>query len=94
MAALNLRVTYNVKPGMRDAFIKALQECGVQQDIRNEDGCVAYDYFLSIEDENVVVLIEEWESKAQQEVHLGQPHMAKVHDLKDRFVEDMTLEEF
>lgn len=94
MAALNLRVTYNLKPGVRDAFVEALKASGVQQTIRAEDGCVGYDYYLSIEDDDMVVIIEEWDSKEQQQTHLAQPHMDIVRGLKEQFVESSTLEEF
>lgn len=90
---LTLRVTYKAQPGTRDAFVSATLESGVLGIIRAEDGCVSYDYYLSVEDADTVVLIEQWESKAQQQAHLQQPHMQTVSDIKDRYIETTTLEE-
>lgn len=54
--------------------------------IRQEDGCLAYDYYFSAQDENEVLLIERWESAAHQRVHMEQPHMARLREIKDKYI--------
>ena len=88
---LTLHVTYTAKPGCRETFVRKIVTEGILTAIRNEEGCLAYDYYFSAQDENVVLLIERWESEAHLRVHLTQPHMADLRKIKEEFVENTRL---
>ena len=88
---LTLHVTYTAKPGCRETFVRKIVTAGILTAIRNEEGCLAYDYYFSAQDENVVLLIERWESEAHLRVHLTQPHMADLRKIKEEFVENTRL---
>ena len=90
---LTLLVTYTTKPGMRADFVDALGKAGLHAAVNAEDGCQKYDYYLDLQDENKVLLVERWESKEKQQIHLTQPHMAAMKDIKAAFVESTVLEE-
>ena len=83
---LTLHVTYTAKPGCREAFVRQIVTEGILTAIRNEEGCLAYDYYFSAQDENVVLLIERWESEAHQRVHMSQPHMADLRKIKEEYI--------
>ena len=89
-----LHVTYTCKPGMAEAFVKALKEKGLQQKVWAEDGCMQYDYYASAEDENKTLLVEQWSSREAQQIHLTQPHMAGIRQAKEDHVIDTALELF
>ena len=88
---LTLHVTYTAKPGCREQFVRRIVTEGILTAIRNEDGCLAYDYYFSAQDENVVLLIERWASEAHQRVHMQQPHMAQLRSIKDEYIESTRL---
>ena len=88
---LTLHVTYTAKPGCREAFVRKVVTQGILTAIRNEEGCLAYDYYFSAQDENVVLLIERWESEMHLRAHLAQPHMADLRKIKEEFVENTRL---
>lgn len=87
-------VVFKCFPGKREAFVKRVREEGVLSAIRAEDGCGRYDYYFSEEDENEILLIESWESKRHQEVHIAQPHMDTLRSFKDEYIESTVLGEF
>ena len=58
MEELMLYVRYQAKPGCREKFVRQLVEEGILTLIRQEDGCLAYDYYFSAQDENELLLIE------------------------------------
>ena len=91
MEELKLYVVYHAKPGGREMFVRTLVEQGVLTAIRNEPGCLAYDYYFSAQDENELLLIERWESAAHQRVHMEQPHMARLREVKDKYIADTRL---
>ncbi len=89
-----LHVTYTCLPGKAAAFVAALKESGLQATVRAEDGCLQYDYHISCEEKDTVVLIERWRSAAALAAHSAQPHMAQIQAMKDGRVSDTRVERF
>ena len=87
-------VVFNCYDNKRKAFVERVKNEGILADILAEDGCVRYDYYFSEKDPNELLLIEAWESKAHQQTHIEQPHMAKLRSLKDDYIKTTTLGEF
>jgi quinol monooxygenase YgiN len=65
--------TTQVKPGQRDAFIKGAKECIAAT--RQEKGCLSYESHTSINDPNLFVVVERWESREDLNAHGKAPHM-------------------
>ena len=86
-----LTVTYYAKEGCAKAFVEELEASGVADAVRGEDGCIHYDYYFSAKDENVVFLFEEWESENHQQVHLTQPHIATLKQIKEKYIKSTEL---
>ena len=91
MGELTFLVTYTAKPGQREIFLRALAARGLPETIRAEAGCLQYDYYLSIDNADEILLTERWSSAEAQQTHLKQPHMAQVRELKEQYVENTAL---
>ena len=91
MEELKLYVVYHARPGGRELFVRTLVEQGVLTAIRNEPGCLAYDYYFSAQDENELLLIERWASAEHQRIHMQQPHMARLRTIKEQYVDGTQL---
>ena len=76
---LKLSVNYFAKPGRREEFLRRIVESGILSAIRGEDGCLRYDYYLSCQNEDEILLIEEWESREQQRVQKTLLHVDDGH---------------
>ena len=87
-------VVFDCIPGKREAFVKAVTEKGILSAVRAEDGCHRYDYYFSEADANELLLIEAWESKRHQQIHIEQPHMDLLREIKDDYIKETTLGEF
>ena len=87
-------VTFKCHDGKREAFVERMKSEGVLQAVREEDGCIRYDYYYADENPNELLLIEAWESKEHQQIHIGQPHMATLRECKEGRVIDAVLGEF
>ena len=87
-------VTFTCRPAMREAFVERVKQEGILDKIRNEDGCHRYDYYFSAEDDTKLLLLEAWESKRHQEIHITQPHMDSLRVFNDDYIESATLGEF
>ena len=86
-------VKFTCLPQKREAFIQKVTQTGVLAAIRAEEGCVKYDYYLSEKDPNELLLIEQWETKQHQQIHISQPHMAQLRSFKGDYITDTQLGE-
>ena len=87
-------VNFKCHPEKREAFVEAMKKEGILSAIRAEDGCSRYDYYFSEADENELLLIEAWETKKHQQIHIEQPHMARLREIRDDYIAAATLGEF
>ena len=91
MKHLTLCVTYTAKAGMRESFVQAVFASGVLEQIRREDGCVAY-RIISARRTRIRSFC--WRNGAQRSsrAHLNQPHMEILKAIKERYIADTSLE--
>lgn len=89
-----LNVTYQCRPGMRDAFLKAIAAEGIDAASRAEDGNIRYDYYQPAAGGDELFLLEKWRDAAALSAHADQPHYAGLKDLKAEYVADTAIERF
>ena len=87
-------VKFECHEGKRETFVEAVKSQGILDAIRAEDGCLQYNYYFSEADKNELLLIEAWESKQHQQVHMEQPHMARLREINARCIKTAKLGEF
>lgn len=87
-------VVFKTVDGKREQFIERVKSEGIVDAVRAEDGCLRYDYYFSEKDKNEILLIEAWESAEHQKVHIAQPHMARLREIKPDYILSTTLGEF
>lgn len=83
---LLINVIYTMKPGQREVFLKEVQAQGILDAVRREDGCLEYTYYLPVEEDDTLLLVERWRDQAAQQVHLTTPHMAALGKVKEQCV--------
>lgn len=82
----NYYVTYRLNSKEdRDQYFKAVQENGIIEKSRAEEGCIRYEYFYPAESETNLFLWEQWESRDAQKKHTQQPHFALLGKLKEKY---------
>lgn len=70
---LLINVIYTMRPGQREVFLKEVQAQGILEAIRREDGCMQYAYYLPVEEDDTLLLVERWRDQAAQQAHLATP---------------------
>lgn len=87
---IHVIATIEVKPGKREAFLTEFHR--IVPPVRAEAGCIEYGPTVDLANElvpavrdNVVVVVEKWESPAALKAHTQAPHMqdyrVRVKDL-------------
>ena len=84
MEHMMLLVTYRMLPGQRDAFLQEVAAAGILAKVQQEDGFERYDYYL--------LIVEEWDSEAQQQAHVNTDHMAQLRAIKEKHVASTAMQ--
>ena len=91
---LVFNVTFRCRPGMREAFLEALRAEGIAAAARAEAGNLQYDWFRSAERADDLLLIEKYRDASAVDEHVRQPHVARLVELKERYVDELILEKY
>lgn len=94
---VNVIASIRVKTGRRSDFLEAFK--ANVSNVKKEKGCIEYVPTVDVDaklppqvlDENVVTILEKWESLEALLDHLGSPHMAAYREKTKDLVEDMSV---
>ena len=73
---LTMNLYYQMKPDKKIEFIEKIYALGIPQATQNEEGCIAYNFYVS-PDKDEILLIEKWESADCLPSHTQQEHFKK-----------------
>ena len=85
------QVTYTMLPGQRDAFLQMMRESGILDQIRREEGCLDYRYYLPEEEDGTLLLVERWTGPEAQKAHIATSHMARLGQVKAQYVAETSV---
>lgn len=85
------QVTYTMLPGQRDAFLQMMRESGILDQIRREEGCLDYRYYLPEEEDGTLLLVERWTGPEAQKAHMATSHMARLGQIKAQYVAETSV---
>lgn len=94
---IHVLASIQIKPGKRQAFLDAFH--AIVPTVLEEEGCVQYSPTVDIDinvpaqqlDENIVTIIEKWESVSALQAHLVAPHMEAYRETVKDLVESASL---
>ena len=92
MITVNLR--YTGENGAALAFAKEMTASGTVDSIRAEEGNVRYEYYISLDDPETVLLIDSWRDQAAIDAHHASPMMKTIASLREKYDLHMTVERF
>ncbi len=89
-----MNVTYKCKSGARADFWEMIMANGIDVASRAEAGNIKYDYYMPVESEDEMLLVEKWTDADALASHSKQPHFVKLGELKREYVIDTIIERF
>jgi len=96
---IHIVATVTVQEGKRDAYLEIFSK--YVPIVQAEEGCIRYEPFVDIESglgrqkpvrQNVVVVLETWESLEKLNAHIAAPHMAELKNQLGDIVTDLDLQ--
>ena len=92
MITLNIR--YRGANGSARAFAEEMLRSGTVAAIRSEPGNLRYEYYIPLDDAEMVLLIDSWTDQAAIDAHHARAMMAAIAALREKYDLHMTVERF
>ena len=91
---ITVHLFYTGTDGSAAAFAAEMEESGIADAIRAEDGNLSYRYFRPLDDPETVLLIDSWRDQAAIDAHHASPMMARLAALREKYDLHMRAERF
>ena len=92
--AITVNLRYTGRDGAARKFAEEMTASGTVAAIRAEEGNLRYEYYLSIDDPETVLLIDAWKDQAAIDAHHASPMMATIAALREKYDLHMTVERY
>ncbi len=92
--SITVNIYYTGKKGNAKKFAEEMIASGVVDKIRKEDGNIRYEYFIPINNDKTVLLIDSWKSQEAIDHHHNTPMMKKIIELREKYDLHMRVERY
>lgn len=92
--AITVNLRYTGKDGSARKFAEEMTSSGTVEKIRGEDGNLRYEYYISLENPETVLLIDSWTDQEAIDIHHASPMMDTVARLREKYDLHMTVERY
>ncbi|MBQ1478336.1 MAG: antibiotic biosynthesis monooxygenase [Erysipelotrichaceae bacterium] len=92
--SITVNLRYKGTNGSAKKFAEEMIESGTVDLIRKEEGNLRYEYYLSLEDPEELLLIDSWESQEAIDRHHQTPMMKTIAELREKYDLHMTVERY
>lgn len=94
MSTITMNLYYTGVNGNAQKFAQEMESSGTAAAIRAEEGNLKYNYFISMDDPETVLLIDSWKDQASLDVHHASPMMQTVMQLREKYDLHMRAERY
>ncbi|MCG7340087.1 antibiotic biosynthesis monooxygenase [Staphylococcus sp. ACRSN] len=92
--SLTVNLYYTGKNGSAKRFIEAMINKGIVAKIKAQPGNLKYDYFISYDDPETVLLIDSWINQEALDKHHASEMMQDIAALRDKYDLYMKMERY
>ena len=91
---ITVNLYYTGKNGNARKFAEEMQSSKTADMIRAEKGNIRYEYFFPMNDPEMVLLIDAWESQEAIDAHHASPMMQTIAKLREKYDLHMKVERY
>lgn len=89
-----VNVKYTIKLGKRNEFLEKVDKSGIISDSKAEPGNFKYEYYIPIESENELFLMEIWVNNTALKMHMETEHYKRLQEMKKDYIITVNIEKF
>lgn len=91
---ITVNLYYTGENGNARKFAEEMEQSGVADRIRAEDGNLKYEYFLPMKQPETVLLIDSWTDQDAIDRHHDSPMMKEIAALREKYDLHMKVERY
>ena len=92
--SFTINIYYTGSNGSAKSFAEEMINSGIVNEIRNKTGNLRYEYFLPLDDEETILLIDSWENQEALDEHHKSETMNKIIELRNKYDLHMKVERY
>lgn len=92
--AITVHIYYSGKGDHAIQFAREMLSSGIVDRIRAEEGNLQYEYFVPMDDERTVLLIDRWANQEALDIHHDSPMMQQIIALREKYDLHMKVERY
>ncbi|MBE6751235.1 MAG: antibiotic biosynthesis monooxygenase [Ruminococcaceae bacterium] len=92
--SITINIYYSGENGNAKKFAQEMLSRGIVEKIRAEEGNIKYEYFLPMNDEETVLLIDCWKDQLSLDKHHNSPVMQEIIELREKYDLHMQVERY
>lgn len=92
--SLTINIYYKGENGNAKKFAEEMEASGIAAAVRAEEGNEKYEYFLPIDDDETVLLIDRWKNQEALDIHHKSPMMKEIAKLRNKYHLSMRVEKY
>lgn len=92
--AITVNLRYTGKNGNARKFAEEMTSSGTVESIRAEAGNLRYEYYISMEDPETVLIVDSWTDQKAIDIHHESPMMKTISELREKYDLHMTVERY
>lgn len=92
--SITVNLYYKGTNGSAKKFAEEMEERGIADAIRAEEGNEKYEYFIPMRDPETVLLIDSWRDQGSLDIHHASPMMGEIAKLRDKYDLHMSVERY
>ena len=92
--AITVNLRYSGKNGNAKRFAEEMIQSGTVDRIREEKGNLRYEYFISMDDPETVLLIDSWTDQKAIDEHHASSMMGTIAELREKYDLHMKAERY
>lgn len=92
--SLTMNLYYSGEEGNALKFAIEMEEKGIADAIRAEEGNLKYEYYLPMKDAGTVLLVDSWKDQASLDAHHASKMMKEIAELREKYDLHMKAERY
>lgn len=92
--SLTINIYYTGKNGNAKKFAEEMISSGIVGKIRKEEGNLKYEYFFPINDNETLLLIDNWKDQESLDIHHKSEMMQEIAKLREKYDLHMKVEKY
>ena len=91
---ITINIYYSGKENAAEKFAEEMENSGLADRIRTQEGNMRYEYFKPLDDEHTILLIDSWKDQKAIDEHHKSEMMQEIIKLREKYDLHMKVERF